>query len=183
MPQMETQDDAKLMAALAAGDMEALGELVRRHQDKAFALAYRMLQRRSLAEDIAQEAFLRVCRAAARYRPDAAFTTWLYRIVTNLCLDHERRAARGPAPLPDGTAVPDRAATRDPIEACERAERVRDALAALPARQRTAVVLHRYQELSHAQIAEATGWSQSAIESLLVRAYANLRKALAEWKN
>ena len=168
------------MVALARGDMDALGQLVRRHQDKALALAYRLLGRWDLAEDIAQEAFLRVHRAAKRYRPDAKFTTWLYRIVVNLCLDQKRRAKLAPAALGDQGPEPSVAPAADRLEARERAERVRCALDALPERQRTAVVLHRYQGLSHREVAEATGWSESAVESLLVRAYARLRQELAD---
>lgn len=172
--------DADLMAALANGDMDALGELARRHQDKAFGLALRLLQRRDQAQDVAQEAFLRVYRAAGRYEPRAQFTTWLYRIVTNLCLDRERRGRREPGPLAEGSSADPAVVAEDRVEAAERAERVRTAVAALPARQRAAVVLHRYEGLSHAQVSEATGWSPKAVESLLVRAYANLRKALAD---
>ena len=182
-PAMTVKSDAELMSALAGGDMAALGELVRRHQQKAFALAFRMLQRRDQAEDVVQEGFLRVCRAAPRYRPQARFTTWLYRIVTNLCLDRARRAKHAPAPLPEGSREPSRDPEPDPVETCERAERVRQAVAALPERQRTAVVLHRYQGLSHAAVAEATGWSRSAVESLLVRAYARLRDELADLRD
>ena len=170
------------MARVGRGDMAALGELVRRHQHSVVAFAVRLLGRRDLAEDVAQEAFLHVHRAARRYRPDARFTTWLYRIVVNLCRDAQRRASRAPAPLVE-EAVPPHDPPADPIEARERAERVRRALAALPERQQVAVTLHRYQGLSHREIADATGWSESAVESLIVRAYATLRKELADLKD
>ncbi|NQT86854.1 sigma-70 family RNA polymerase sigma factor [bacterium] len=180
---MDPPNDAELMRALAGGDMEALGTLARRHQDKIVGLAFRMLRRRDLAEDVAQEAFLRVYRAAGRYRPDAKFTTWLYRIVTNLSLDLQRRAQREPAILDESAPVAASRPTPDPLEASERAELVRRAIDSLPDRQRTAVLLHRYQGLSHIEVGEVAGWSQSAVESLLVRAYANLRQALAELKD
>jgi RNA polymerase sigma-70 factor (ECF subfamily) len=169
--------EAELMACVADGSMPALAELVRRHQDKVLALSYRMLGRWDLAEDVAQEAFLRVYRGAAQYEPNAAFTTWLYRVVVNLCLDTKRKVRRAPLPLPDDTPV--QADDRDPLEAREQAERVQQAVAGLPERQRAVLVLHRYQGLSHREIAQAMGWSESAVESLLVRAYANLRKAVA----
>ena len=172
--------DADLMAAVGRGDMGALGELVRRHQGKAIALAFRTLGRWDLAEDMAQEAFLRVLRAAKRYRPDARFTTWLYRIVVNLCLDHQRRARQAPSALTDDSPEPSAAPSADPLEARERVLRVQRAVEALPERQRMAVVLHRYEGLSHREVAEVTGWSVSAVESLLVRAYASLRKSLAD---
>ena len=94
------RDDADLMRAIADGDMAALGELVRRHEKKAFALACRLLAQPDAAEDVTQEAFLHVYRAARRYRPKARFTTWLYRIVVNLCLDARRRPKRAPGELP-----------------------------------------------------------------------------------
>lgn len=176
----ERRDDAELMAALARGETAALGELVRRHQDKARALAFRMLGRWDLADDVAQEAFLRVWRAAPRYRPEAKLTTWLYRIVVNLCHDRHRRAARALAPLTDDVPEPAAEPTPDPLEADERAVRVRRALDALPERQRAAVVLHRYEGLSHREVAEALGATEKAVESLIVRAYAKLRRELAD---
>ncbi len=175
-----SESDAERMARVARGDMDALGELVRRHQDKALALAFRMLGRWDLAEDVAQDAFLRVHRAAPRYRPEAKFTTWLYRIVVNLCRDQQRRAGRAPAPLSEDAPEPAAEPTADPLEARERAARVRRALDRLPERQRTAVLLHRYEGLSHREVAEAMDASDKAVESLLVRAYAKLRKELAD---
>ncbi len=158
--------------------MEALAELVCRHQSKVLGLAYRMLGRWDLAEDVAQEAFLRVHRAAGRYKPRARFTTWLYQIVVNLCLDARRRMRQAPAPLPAESLISRGSSGLDVLEVQERAEIVRKAVADLPERQRVVLVLHRYEDLSHKEIAEVTGWSESAVESLLVRAYANLRKAV-----
>jgi RNA polymerase sigma-70 factor (ECF subfamily) len=162
--------------------MCALGDLVRRHQHAAGAFAFRMLGRWDSAEDVVQEAFLHVHRAARRYQPDAKFTTWLYRIVLNLCRDVARRARQAPAQLSEA-AEPERAPAADPLEARERAARVHRAVAALPERQRTAVILHRYQGLSHREVAQATGWSESAVESLIVRAYAALREELADLRD
>jgi len=159
--------------------MNALGELVRRHQQNIQALAYRTLGRWDLAEDVTQEVFLRVHRSAGRYRPKAKVSTWLYRITVNLCLDAIRRSKRAPAALSQESDVPI-SPVRDPLETSERMEVIRRAVADLPDRQRTALNLHRYQGLSHQEITEATGWSQSAVESLLVRAYANLRESLSE---
>jgi len=175
------ESDADLVAAAGAGDMCALGELVGRHQQKVLALAYRFLGRWDLAEDIGQEVFLRVHRSARKYRPKAKVTTWLYRITVNLCLDSLRRAKRDPVALSNkiGLSAP---SGRDPLEASERVSMVRQAVSDLPVRQRTVLNLHRYQGLSHQEITEATGWSRSAVESLLVRAYANLRKSLSDLK-
>ena len=176
-------DDATLMRALGEGETEALGELVHRYQQKALGLAYRMLGRWNLAEDTVQEAFLRVYRSAPRYHPSAQFMTWLYRIVTNLCLDERRREKRAPAPLPEDMTVADPAPHEDPLEVDERAQMVREAVGSLPERQRAVLVLHRYERLSYAEVAEITGWSESAVESLLVRAYAHLRRKLSNLGN
>jgi len=173
----ETADDAQLMERLASGDRTALAAIVQRHQRHVLELAYRTTGDQALAEDIGQETFLRVWRSAKRYKPTAQFTTWLYRIVVNLCLDAFKRRT------PVVGAVPDRAAdgageTSVAMEERERAEAVQRAVEALPARQRVAVVLHRFSGLSVRTTAEATGWSESAVESLLVRAYADLRQSL-----
>ena len=175
--------DTELMARLARGDVSAIGELAHRHQGRVLELAFRTLGHWDLAEDIAQETFLRVYRAAKTYQPQAKFTTWLYRIVVNLCLDEQRRRAKAAVPLeavaPDGLPAPE----ANPAEKKELAASVRAAIQELPERQRLAVVLHRYDGLSHTEISEVTGWSESAVESLLVRAYANLREKLAKLKD
>jgi len=169
--------DGLLVQVIADGHLDALGPLVHRHQDRVRRLAYRFLGEWGDADDVAQDAFLRVVRAAPRYEPTARFTTWLHRIVVNLCLDARRRRARFVASdLPDLPADP----PGDVLERDETVWRVRQALDSLPDRQRTAVILHRYEGESHREIAEVTGWSESAVESLLVRAYANLRRALAD---
>ncbi len=173
--------DEELMSRLAQGDMGSLGDLVQRHQQGVGAFAFRMLGNRDTADDVVQDAFLHVHRAARRYRPDAKFTTWLYSIVVNLCRDAARRSRRAPCQLSED-AAPGFVPPADPIEARERVERVRRAVEGLPGRQRTAVILHRYQGFSHRDIARATGWSESAVESLIVRAYATLREKLADLK-
>lgn len=175
--------DADLMARLARGDISAIGHLARKYQNRVLEIAFRTLGHWDLAEDVAQETFLRVYRAAKTYQPQAKFTTWLYRIVVNLCLDEQRRRAKAALPLdavaPQGLP----ASWESPAERKELAELVKAAVQELPERQRIAVVLHRYEGLSHAQVAAATGWTQSAVESLLVRAYASLREKLAKVKN
>lgn len=172
--------DEALVSAVAAGDMAALGELVQRHQERVVRLARRITGDAELAEDVAQESFLRVYRAAKRYKPSARFTTWLHRIVVNLCWDHRRgwrRVATEPHDRPDDPR-------REPPEGLARSEMravVRRAVGALPPRQRVAVVLHRFEGCSMREIAAITGWSESAIESCLVRAYRRLRQELAEF--
>jgi RNA polymerase sigma-70 factor (ECF subfamily) len=167
------------MALLAGGDRTALGTLVQRHQRRVLELAYRTTGDHSLAEDIGQEAFLRVWRSAKRYEPTAQFTTWLYRIVVNLCLDafKRRKAVTGKVPDAAADGVAGQATV---IEERERAIAVQQAAAALPDRQRIVVVLHRFSGLTVRTTAETTGWSESAVESLLVRAYSALRQSLKE---
>jgi RNA polymerase sigma-70 factor (ECF subfamily) len=174
------------MAALARGEMASLAELVRRHQSQARTLAYRMLRRWDLADDVAQEAFLRVMRGAASYQPTARFSTWLYRIVVNLCHDQLRRAR--PMRLAAFEDDPPEAPTHDEAAGnamlrLEASCAVRNAIAELPERQRVAVLLHRFQGLDHAAVAEVTGSTASAVESLLVRAYARLREQLKAWSD
>jgi RNA polymerase sigma-70 factor (ECF subfamily) len=171
--------DADLMAALARDDRTALACLVWRHQQRVRAIAFRFTRRRDTADDIAQETFLRLWRSAGRYRPTAAFSTWLYRIVVNLCLDHAKRPRL--AQLPGDTGVTPSGPSSDPLLRQEQQQAVARAIAALPERQRIALILHRFEALSHVQIAQTTGWSESAVESLLVRAYGELRRALRTW--
>ena len=171
------QKDALLMKRLAEGDKAALGELVERHQRWVVEVAYRSMGNWGWAEDIGQEAFLRVWRSVDRYEPRAQFTTWLYRIVVNLCLDalKKRKPVFGDPPeVPDETGVSPSAS----LEARDRAAAVQQAVSHLPERQRVAVVLHRFSGLPIRKIAEITGWTESAVESLLVRAYAELRRKL-----
>ena len=178
-------DDADLMARLGRGDMAALGELARRHQNRIFSVAYRILGDWHRAEDVTQEVFLRLHQAAEKYEPQARFTTWLYRIVYNLSIDHQRKLARDFSPLESTSGETEREASAadDVAEKTELARLVRDAVNSLSERQRHVVILHRYEGLSHAEISEVTGWSRSAVESLLVRAYENLRKKLVRHQN
>ncbi len=176
----ENTPDAALMARLAAGEIEALGVLAQRHQYRARMLAYRVVTRWDVADDIVQQAFLRLYHGAGRYTPTAAFTTWFHRIVVNLCLDWSRRRRIRPLGEMDHPAGEDHPAA-DPFIREEKLEAVRREVADLPDRQRMALVLHRFEGLSHSEIAHLTGWSEGAVESLLVRAYGRLRERLRDW--
>ena len=176
-------NDTELMTRLAAGDMAALGDLAKRHQDRVLSLSYRVLGDWHRAEDVAQEAFLRVYRAAKRYKPQAKFTTWLYRIVVNLCLDERRKQSQTAATLEDADPAVLAKSESDVAERKEVVGLVKTAVSELPERQRLAVILHRYDGLSHGEISEVTGWTRSAVESLLVRGYANLREKLGKMKD
>lgn len=164
------------------GDQAAVQALVARKLSRILTLATRMLGDRTEAEDVAQEVFLRVWRQAPRWRAGGArFDTWLHTVALNLCRDRLRRRRETPV-----NAVPDRPDPSGNVEqallAEGRARRVAEALQALPERQREAVVLHTWQELSNAEAAAVMGVGVEAVESLLARARRGLRQALADLK-
>jgi RNA polymerase sigma-70 factor (ECF subfamily) len=171
--------DSDLMARAAEGDERAFRALVLRHAGGALRVARRILRNEAQAEDIVQDAFLRVWVNAPRWRPTAQFRTWLYRIVINLCLNAKRR----PADLPlDAVAEPaDPAGGADAaLEDGERDQALADAVDALPPRQRAAIVLTYQEGLSNAEAAAALGTTVSGLETLLVRSKRALRAALGE---
>jgi RNA polymerase sigma-70 factor (ECF subfamily) len=173
---MDDSDEA-LMARVARGDEPAYRQLARRHLPTTLGLARRILGNAADAEDVAQEAMLRVWMHAPRWQPLALFRTWLTRVTINLCLDRKRRAPW--VALEAAGEIVDPAL--GPGEAAERGERERMLAAAvgeLPARQRTAIVLTYGEGLSNAQVAEILDTSVSAVETLLVRGKTNLRRAL-----
>jgi len=159
-------DDRELMRRVAASDLDAFREIVIRHQQSAWQIAYRYLGNRHDAEEIAQEAFLNILDNAGKYKPSAKFSTYLYRVVANLCFDHSRkkqpryvddllvRESDGPLPL-------------DKLAAAEREQAVQAALDQLSERQRMAVVLRYYQDLSLKEIAAAMNATAKAVERLL----------------
>jgi len=175
----EQDPDAELVARVGAQDPVAVRTLVARKLPRLLALATRMLGDRMEAEDVAQEAFVRIWKQAPRWREgEAKFDTWLHRVALNLCYDRLRGQREEPvAELPDEA---DPAASPDVrIENEARDARIREALSALPARQREALVLNYYQELSNVDAAALMGITVDALESLLARARRNLRTQLA----
>ncbi len=177
--------DEQLVQEIGREQIQALAELVRRHQQRALELAFRSLGDWHQAEDVVQEAFLRVHRAAPKYRPTSQFSTWFYRIVVNLCLDELRRRQRRARACAESPKEPEPDGDR-PEHVQEMADlklAVHQALDQLNDRERLAVILHRFEGQSHGQIAEIMGASVSAVESLLVRAYRKLRTALAEFSD
>ena len=174
---MDEQSDEALMARIAGGDEAAFRTLSRRHVPRAIATARRILRNSADAEDVAQDAMLRVWTNAPRWRPLASFRTWLTRIVVNLCIDRQRRApwvaieAAGDIVDP----APDAAARR---ESRDTSRIIDDAIAQLPVRQRAAIVLTYREGMSNAQTADILDTSVSAVETLLVRAKQSLRVTL-----
>ncbi|TAL37802.1 MAG: RNA polymerase sigma factor [Alphaproteobacteria bacterium] len=177
----EADDDAGLMRRIAAGDERAFRGLMQRHLARTVRLAARVMGGTAAAEDVAQEAFIRVWKHAGDWlephQAGAKFTTWLYRIVLNLCIDEKRKHRFSdieaiPEPMDQG----DDAQTA--IERREQSERVRGALDELPDRQRAAFVLCFYEEHSNKEAAEILGISVKALESLLVRSRRALKDKL-----
>ncbi len=180
---VEDGDEALLLSA-GRGDRRAFTALVERHIGRAGAIAGRMLGIRADAEEVVQEAFLRVWQKAPEWRTDggAKFTTWLHRILVNLCIDRRRR--RPTVPIDAIEEPADEAADGfDRALAGERRQRVATALGTLPERQRAAIVLSYYEGLSNVAVAEALEVSVGAVESLLVRARRSLSTALADLKD
>jgi len=173
---MDDSDEA-LMARVARGDERAFRALAGRHLPAMLGLARRILGNDAEAEDVAQEALLRVWTHAPRWQPLALFRTWLTRVVVNLCLDRKRRAPwlalEAAGEIVDPAPGPGAKTERD-----ERDRQVAEAIAKLPARQRTAIVLTYGDGMSNAQVAEILDTSVSAVETLLIRGKQNLRRAL-----
>jgi RNA polymerase sigma-70 factor, ECF subfamily len=175
---MDEASDEVLMGRIAKGDEAAFRLLARRHAGRAVALARRVTGNDADAEEVAQEALLRVWVNAPRWRPLAAFRTWFYRIVLNLCLSRRRRVPLLPLdavadpidPAPDAAAA---------LERAEADRRVAATIAGLPDRQRAAIVLTYHEGLSNAETAAILDTSVSSVETLLVRAKRTLRAKLA----
>ena len=172
--------DEELLARVADGDPASVRALVARTLPRLLSLAGRMLGDASAAEDVAQEAFLRVWKQAPRWRPGAArFDTWLYRVALNLCYDRLRRRRElsyaEPPDRADEAPGPERG-----LEAADTGRRVSAALQALPDRQREAIVLCHYQELGNIEAAAIMGVSVEALESLLGRGRRTMRVVLAD---
>jgi RNA polymerase sigma-70 factor (ECF subfamily) len=173
---MDDSDEA-LMARVARGDEQAFRALARRHLPAMVALARRILGNAADAEDVAQEAMLRVWTHAPRWQPLALFRTWLTRVVVNLCLDRKRRAPW--IKLEAAGEIVDLApGASEQAEADERERLLAAAIEELPARQRTAIVLTYSEGMSNAQVAEILDTTVSAVETLLMRGKQNLRRAL-----
>ena len=176
---MDADSDEALMVRIGRGEQAAFAVLARRHAALCAALAARVLGNRADAEDVAQEALLRVWTNAPRWQPVAKFRTWLTRIVINLCLDRKRRAPW--VVLEAAGELTDPA--RDPAARYESDERERQLAAAigqLPVRQRAAIVLVYREGMSHVEAAEILDTSVSAVETLLARGKTALRRALKD---
>ena len=188
--------DVQLMLDVKAGDEKSFELLLRRYRTPLVNFLYRMVRDTGVAEDLAQEVFLRVYRARKDYAPSAKFTTWMFRIATNLALNSVRdnrhrqmdismdQSMNAGDEEQPAMQVPDRAPTiEQQLVARTRSETILRAVHALPEKQRAAVLLHKYQELDYDEIARILECSESALKSLLFRAYETLRAELAPLVN
>jgi RNA polymerase sigma-70 factor (ECF subfamily) len=187
--------DADVMLRVKAGDQSAFDYLVQKYRRPLISFMYRMARNSAAAEDLAQEVFLRVYRSRESYEASAKFTTWLYRIATNLAVNHARdtRHERPEVSVSlDETAgddssgatlqLPDGSLTAEQIMVQrERLQAIRSKVEALPEQQRLAVVMHKYQQMDYKEIAAVLKKSESATKSLLFRAYETLRDQLKEF--
>ncbi len=184
---MAIESDLDLMLRVRDGDSASFEILLRRYRRPLVGYFCRMVRDQGLAEDLAQEVFLRVYKSRERYQPEARFTTWLYRIATNLALNaiRDRRDEVSDTTDDDCDSGPALERFVDPEPTVEqqlvqgdRARLIRQAVEELPGNQRAAVILHKYQEVDYRQIARILSVSESAVKSLLFRAYEALRVRL-----
>ncbi len=180
------------MGGVAAGDKHAFETLVGRHQRPVLNFIFRFLGDAAEAEDLTQEVFLRVWKSAGTYRPDAKFTTWLYRIAANLCINKQRalhikkwlagsqfyKPNRNSEEINIPAEGAEPTTAEDHLIISEQAQLLLNALNNLPANQRLAIVLNIYHEMSYHEISKIMDRSVSAVDSLLIRAKKNLRKKL-----
>ena len=188
-----TMSDAEIMLRVREGDDSGFNLLIQKYHKPIVHFMFRMVHNQAVAEELAQEVFLRVYRSRQTYRAEARFTTWLYRIATNLGVNHARdtkheRAAQNvylDQPDPETGTTPDVADMTASVEQemvrDERMRAIRQHVMALPERQRTAVLMHKYQGLDYKQIGEVLKLSESATKSLLFRAYQTLRERLKDF--
>jgi RNA polymerase sigma-70 factor, ECF subfamily len=192
-PVLEMLSDAEVMLRVAAGDDSAFDYLVDKFRRPMNSFMYRMTRNQAVAEELAQEVFLRVYRSRHTYAASAKFTTWLYRIATNLAVNHardtkhERPENMVSIDEPDTETgltvdVADRGLNAEQlILRRERLAAIRKHVEALPERQQAAVMMHKYQNMDYKQIAEVLKLSESATKSLLFRAYETLRETLKDF--
>ena len=183
------RSDVQLMLDVKAGDEESFAQLLQKYRTPLVNFLCRMVREQAAAEDLAQEVFLRVYRARKEYSPSAKFTTWLFRIATNLALNairdgrHRQMQISIDTPRDEDEPVIEIAAREaradERLIEEERNRMIRAAILSLPEKQRAAVILHKYQEMEYAEIGKILGCSESALKSLLFRAYETLRVQLA----
>jgi RNA polymerase sigma-70 factor (ECF subfamily) len=186
------RSDVQLMLDVKAGDELSFELLLHRYRTPLVHFLYRMVRDQAAAEDLAQEVFLRVYRARGQYEPSAKFTTWMFRIATNLALNAKRDGRyrqlevsidqsdeTSESRAPSVEVADSQPGIESELIARDRSAMIRRAIEGLPEKQRAAVLLHKYQEMGYDEIAKILQCSESALKSLLFRAYETLRVQLA----
>lgn len=176
------KNDHELLALIRDGNSQAFALLVERHMDRFYRLAYRYLQNKEAAEDVVQDAFLKLWENPALWQPErnSKFTTWFYRVVVNLCLDSRKR--KKPAPLDDEAAVIDERQPADErMIRLQEQKALEEAIGALPDRQRTALNLCFDEGLTNQEAAEVMGLKLKALQSLIMRAKTTLKERLKDY--
>ncbi len=190
LEQMSLERDSELMLRVREGDADSFSLLLERHRNGVIHFLYRMVQNQSVAEELAQEVFLRVYKSRGSYEPTAKFTTWLFRIATHLALNwirdtkNEKNQESLDEEVVEGAVR--QVSGREPtveqkMVARVKVEEIRRAVEKLPAKQKAAVLMHKYQELEYGQIAQVLECSESAVKSVLFRAYETLRARLSHY--
>jgi RNA polymerase sigma-70 factor (ECF subfamily) len=176
--ELDAAAERDAIAASRRGEREAFDLLVARYQRSIYRLCYRYVNNHEDANDLAQEAFLKAWRGISRFRGDSAFSTWLYRIAVNTCLNF--KAARRPETRElDEAFVDPRPGALVEVERADAASRVREAVSRLPERQRATLILKLFHELTHEEVARVLGSSVGTVKANLFHALANLRRGVA----
>jgi len=179
----EDRSDSELLHRCAQGDEEAFGQLLERHQNRIFALISRYVRDPATAEDLCQDTFFKVWKYSGSFRDRSAFTTWLYRLAVNTCLNHRETLKKHPLTIPLPPDCPDETGTaNDELTVSRRAELLHQAITGLPDRQRMALLLAGFAGRSYEEIAGIMDTSVSSVESLLFRARQNLAACLLPYK-
>jgi RNA polymerase sigma-70 factor (ECF subfamily) len=180
--------DTALMVRVSEDDTSSFGLLLERHRSSVVNHLHRLVRNHAIAEELAHDVFLRVYRSRTKYRPDAKFTTWLFRITMNIALNWRRdtrreagfvrldREVQGSRRLQISDWEP---RADEVLVRAQRAREIREAVEALPPKQLAAVLMHKYEGMNYGQIAVVLGCSIPALKSLLFRAYETLRRRLA----
>lgn len=182
----QSLEDLALVERCRGGDESAFAELVSRYEHKVYSLAFRMTGNHDDAQDLAQDVFVKVYHSLNRFRGEASFSTWLYRVASNVCLDSLRRRGRRPAVSLDAASVGDPSAVGDPrpgpqaaAEANEVQAALQAAIASLSPKHRAMVVLRDVQGMSYEEVAYITGCALGTVKSRLSRARESLRGTLS----
>ena len=173
------EDDRQAILACQRGEREAFDRLVERYQRDVYRLCFRYVNNHHDASDMAQEVFLKAYRALAKFRGDSSFSTWLYRIAVNTCLNF-RASRKAPAEELSEHVADGGMPVVERLERDQRSQRVRKAVARLPEKQRATLILKVYQDLTHEEVARILGSSVGTVKANLFHALANLRKMLGQ---